>query len=185
MSHTVTVPSDSVARAMSWISTRGVELRPWRDLGDASIEPVDHPVLYLVEPASEPPRCNDLEDWIRLPIDVAELHARADRLIAWSRDVGALYTRVDDDDILRIGDDMVVLSQLEARLMRRLIDSMGQLVLRAELTEAVWPAGPPADHRALDNRIKSLRARLDGFPLRIHTIHARGLILERVPEAPR
>jgi len=84
---------------------------------------------------------------------------------------------------LRVGDDMVVLSRLEARLMRTLIDSMGMLVLRADLVAAVWPDGPPADPRAIDNRIKSVRARLVGFPLRIHTIHGRGLILERVRTA--
>lgn len=181
MSHTATVSGDPVARTLSWIATRGVELRPWNHTTiTVPPDPVDHPVLYLVEPGVEPPRCHECEDWIRLPLDVAELTARADRLIAWSRDAGALYTRVDDDDVLRVGDDMVVLSELEARLVRTLIDSMGMLVLRADLVEAVWPDGPPSDPRALDNRVKSVRARLAGLPLRIHTIHGRGLILERM-----
>ena len=183
MSNTAIASGDSIARTISWISTRGVELRPWNDLSSAPLEPVDHPVLYLVEPGVEPPRCHDCEDWIRLPLEVDELTVRADRLIAWSREAGALYTRVDDDDVLRVGDDMVVLSELEARLMRRLIDSMGMLVLRADLIASVWPSGPPADPRALDNRIKALRSRLVGLPLRIHTIHSRGLILERVRAA--
>lgn len=180
MSHTTVVSGDPVARAISWISTRGVELRPWHGLSRPPSDSPDHPILYLVEPGVEPPPCHDFEDWVRLPLDVTELNTRADRLIAWSREVGSVYTRVDEDDVLRVGDEIVVLSQLEARLMRTLIDSMGMLVLRADLIAAVWPDGEPADPRALYNRVKSLRARLAGLPLRIHTIHSRGLILERV-----
>ena len=182
MSQTIVVSGDPVARALSWIATRGVELRTW-SIGSVSSEPVDHPVLYLVDADAEPPRCRECEDWIRLPLDPADLTARADRLIAWSREAGAVYTRVDEDDVLRVGDEMAVLSHLEARLMRTLIDAMGMLVRRADLIAAVWPDGPPSDPRALDNRVKSLRARLDGLPLRIHTIHSRGLILERVRTA--
>lgn len=58
----------------------------------------------------EPPICGDLEDWVRIPIDVGELTARADRLIAWARDLGTVSTRIDDDDLLWVGDEMVVLS---------------------------------------------------------------------------
>lgn len=194
MSDLKSVARDPIARAISWISTRGVELRTWPPpapdhaaalvaVPPTDLDPsvADHPVLYLVEPGMAPPICRDLEDWVRIPLDLAELNARADRLVAWSRDLGALYTRVDDDDVLRVGDDMVVLSQLESRLMRALIDSMGMLLLRDDLIATVWPDGPPSDPRALDNRVKSLRARLDGLPLQIHTVRGRGLLLERLP----
>lgn len=192
MPDTPTVARDPIARALSWVASRGVEVRPWPPpapdhaaaLVDGapafrgSSEP-SHPVLYLVEPGMEPPICHDLEDWVRIPLDLSELTARADRLVAWSRDLGAVYTRIDEDDLLRIGDAMVVLSPLEARLMRTLIDSMGMLVLREDLVAAVWPDGPPCDPRALDNRIKAVRARIKGLPLCIHTVHGRGLVLER------
>ncbi len=189
MSDTSTVAGDPVARALSWTSTRGVEVRSWPppapDHAAAlsvarSDEAADRarPVLYLVEPGTEPPICHDLEDWVRIPIDVGELTARADRLIAWSQDLGAVFTRIDDDDLLWVGDEMVVLSPLEARLMRTLIESMGMLVLREDLMAAVWPDGPPSDSRALDNRVKAVRARIDGLPLCVHTVHGRGLVLE-------
>jgi len=181
MSDTPTVARDPIARVVSWISTRGVELRPWPDPATPlSPEPADHPVLFLVEPTAESPLCRELEDWVRLPLHVGELTARADRLVARSRELGALYTRVDEDNVLRVGDEMVVLSELEARLMRALVKSMGQLLLREDLVASVWPDAPPSDPRALDNRVKSLRARLDGLPLRLHTIRGRGLLLERV-----
>ena len=185
---------DSVARALSWVSTRGIEVRSWPPAapdhaaaltspGSVDLDPscADHPVLYVVEPGMEPPHCRNLEDWVRIPLDLGELNARVDRLVAWSHDLGAAYTRVDDDDVLRVGDEMVVLSQLEARLMRALIANMGALLLREDLVAIVWPHGPPSDPRALDNRVKYLRAHLSGVPLRIHTVRSRGLLLERLP----
>jgi len=184
-----TTADGQIARALSWISTRGIEIRSWPPptpdhvVDFTSVPPADpadrvQPVLYLVEPGMEPPICRDLEDWVRIPIDVGELTARGDRLIAWSRDLGAVFTRIDDDDLLWVGDEMVVLSPLEARLMRVLIGSMGMLVLREDLMDAVWPDGPPSDPRALDNRVKAVRARISGLPLCVHTVHGRGLVLE-------
>ena len=177
---TPTLATDPVARTLSWIATRGVETKPWtaNDSHPRSEAP-DHPVLYLVEPDAAPPTCDELEDWIRLPLEHDELIARTDRLVARALRSGAAYTRVDDDDVLRVGDDMVALSALEARLMRCLIEAMGTLVLRDDLTATVWPEGPPSDPRALDNRVKSLRKRLDGLPIRLHTVRGRGLLLER------
>jgi hypothetical protein len=183
---------DRVGRAITWITSRGIEVRSWPPAG--AVDPPDHrsqpereraddrrPVLHIVSPGVEPPPCDELEDWVRTPIDVDELTARADRLIARARDLGAARTRVDEDDLLHVGDDLVVLSPLEARLVRALIGSMGRLVSRGELAAAVWPEGPPADPRALDNRVKAVRARIARLPLRIHTVHGRGLVLEQTP----
>jgi hypothetical protein len=188
MSDASPLTRDRVGSTISWIATRGIEVRSWPPPEppdpDRAAGPLDgtdglHPVLFLVEPGCAPPACRDLEDWVRIPIDVDELTARADRLVAWSRDLGAQATVVDEDDLLHVGADLVVLSPLEARLMRALIGSMGRLVPRAELVAAVWPDGPPADPRALDNRVKALRTRIAGVALRIHTVHGRGLVLER------
>jgi hypothetical protein len=173
--------SDPITTTMSWISTRGVETRNWPACGTLPyVGPPDHPILYLVEPGVEPPLCTELEDWARLPIQVDEVIARADRLIARSRSAGTMFTRVDDDDVLRVGDDIVVLSLLEARLMRTLIDNLGSLVGRQALVEAIWLQGPPDDPRALDNRVKAVRKRIEGTGLRIHTVRGRGLLLERM-----
>lgn len=175
------VASEPLTATLSWISTRGVETRPWTfDTDRDAITPPDHPILYLVGAGVEPPLCTELEDWVRQPVEADELVSRADRLIARSRANATMYTRVDDDDLLRVGDDIVVLTELEARLLRVLIDAMGTLVPRQDLIEAVWPDGPPDDPRALDNRIKAVRKRIAQVPLIIHTVHGRGLVLERV-----
>lgn len=168
--------TDPVAVAMSWTASRGIDIRRWPQDGRPIAS--EHPVLYLLAPGAEPPRCGLLEDWLRLPIELDELHARADRLLARAATTGAALIRVDDG-ALHVGDSIVILSEQEERLVRVLIERQGQLVPRGELQRAVWPDGAPADPRALDNRVKTLRARLRGLPLRIHTIRGQGLLLER------
>jgi DNA-binding response OmpR family regulator len=169
---------DRLPVAISWVESRGIETRPWPS--PDGHPHTDHPVLYLVEPGAEAPRCGPLEDWVREPVDTDELFARADRLLVRARELGASLTRVDGDGTLRVGDQIIILSDQEARLMRALLDQVGQLVLREDLTAAVWPDDPPADPRALDNRLKTLRQRLRGVPLKIHTVRGWGLLLEQV-----
>lgn len=168
--------TDPVAVTLSWTASRGIDIRSWPQDGRPTSS--EHPVLYLVPAGAEPPRCGVLEDWLRLPIDLDELHARADRLLARAAHTGAALIRVDEG-ALHVGEHIVILSEQEERLMRALADQPGRLVPRDELQRAVWPDGAPADPRALDNRVKTLRARLRGLPLRIHTIRGQGLLLER------
>lgn len=168
--------SDPVAVAMSWTAARGIDIRRWPDDGRPTSS--GHPVLYLVPAGIEPPRCALLDDWLRLPLDLEELNARSDRLLARAAEVGATLVRVDDGGALHVGDVIVILSEQESRLMRALTERQGQLVLREELHRAVWPDGEPNDARALDNRIKSLRLRLKGLPVQIHTVRGWGLLLE-------
>jgi DNA-binding response OmpR family regulator len=168
--------SDPVAVALSWTAARGIDIRRWPDDGRPASP--DHPVLYLVAADTEPPGCDLLEDWLRLPIDLDELNARADRLLSRAAETGATLIRLDEGGALHVGDVVVILSEQESRLMQALVDNQGQLVLREDLHRVVWPEGAPSDPRALDNRIKSLRLRLKGLPVRIHTVRGWGLLLE-------
>lgn len=180
MSDSTCLASDPVAIALSWISSRGVEMRPSTSAVALGRAAADHPVLHLLDPGVEPPPCSELEDWIRVPIDLDELHSRANRLLARARHMGASLVRVDEAGTLRVGDRIIVLSLQEASLMAVLIEHLGEVVLRDDITEAIWPDGPPHDPRALDNRVKTLRQRIRGVPLRIHTVRGRGLLLERM-----
>lgn len=137
-------------------------------------------MLYLVESHQEPPRSwGELEDWVRLPGDPDEVYERGDRLMVRAAQRGASWTYVDDDDILRVGTDLVPLSPLEAQLVRVLLARIDEVVHRAELEAALWPDGAPADTRALDNRLTRLRRRLGPLPMEIHTVRGRGFLLER------
>lgn len=172
----------ALAPAIRWVASRGVEVvvepRRGRPVPAGA---ADHPTLVLVavgEPA--PQGWGELEDWIRLPSDPAEVYARAQRLIARAEAAGAAWTFVDDDDVLRAGARLVPLGPLEARLVRHLLERADTLVPRRELEAALWPDGAPTDPRALDNRLTRLRRRLQGIPVEILTVRGRGFLLQKV-----
>ncbi|CAN5450212.1 hypothetical protein BH10ACT1_BH10ACT1_32210 [soil metagenome] len=175
--------SDPIAQAVSWISTRGIAVeRLTTSHLELDPEPPDHPVLYLIEPGVLAPMAwTELEDWVRLPADASELYDRADRLLARAARAGRSLTCVDADDLLHVGERLLPLSPLEANLMRLLLVEPGTLVGRAHLEAELWPLGTLPEARALDNRVKRLRRHLEGLPLRIHTVRARGFLLELLP----
>lgn len=175
---------DPAQLALHRIAARGVSVQPWLGHSHADDGPLTCPVLYLVAADDRAPaRWGDLEDWVRLPVESDELHARADRLVSRAALVGAVPMEVDDD-VLRVGDSLVILSPLEGRLLCLLLTRRGESVSREAATAALWPDEPPADTRALDNRLKTLRQRISDLPLRIHTLRGRGLMLSWEPAAP-
>ena len=183
-------PPLDVGPELAWMQALGVEVRSLPEVGAAppagpSGPDLNRPVLYLLDEDVPAPRCTELEDWVRRPLDPAELRARAERLLAMARRREQVRTRsasaqlrLHDDDIVRMGDLAVVLSRQEAMLLRALLDSLGLVVTRDALVDAAWGDRPPHDPRALDNRIRALRLRLDGLPLDIHTIRGRGFMAE-------
>jgi DNA-binding response OmpR family regulator len=62
-------------------------------------------------------------------------------------------------------------------LLARLLDQPGQVVHRTDLHRAGWPTGG-RDQRAVDGRIRSLRRRLVGMGVAIHTVRGVGYLLE-------
>ena len=144
------------------------------------------PRLLVVDPTSAPPASADLlEDWVRSPADPEELAFRRATLAerARRRSGPVVLPVLDDDGILRLGEDWLALSPLETRIVGRLLRDAGAVVRRDELAAAAWPDGPPSDPRALDVRVKVLRKRLALLGLRIHTVAQRGHLLE-VPPYP-
>src|SRR3954447_15870885 len=91
------------------------------------------PIVWIVDRAGDPPAdWSEIEDWIRLPVDQDELLARIDGVEqrALAR---ANRPWIDDDDLLRHGDEWVALSPLEARLLRRLLQLPNTVVPRADI----------------------------------------------------
>lgn len=139
------------------------------------------PRILLVDASAPPPRAvDDLEDWVRLPVDDADLDARIDWLV---RRAGA-HRRVlleVDDGLLRMGDRFVSLAPVEARLMRALVDRFGAVVGRDQLARAGWPDGSPG-RNALDVQVLRLRRRIAGLGLQITTVRSRGYLLGHVTD---
>ena len=135
------------------------------------------PRLLLVEDGSPPPEVQDeLEDWIRVPADEVDLHARVEALDRRRRARSSSAPTLDDDGVLRLGGAWVSLPPVEARLTEALLGRLGAVVSRDALGRAGWPDGVPG-RNALDVHVLRLRRRIQPLGLAIRTVRARGYLL--------
>jgi DNA-binding response OmpR family regulator len=139
-----------------------------------------HARLLLLEGGASPPRPapDGLEDWIRVPADDDDVRARVEWLRQRIEGHAIPSPTVDDDGVVRLGDQLVVLPPVEARLTAALIGCYGSVVSREALARAGWPAGAPG-RNALDVHMLRLRRRLSPVALVIRTVRSRGYLLER------
>jgi hypothetical protein len=136
------------------------------------------PRLLLVENGAPPPRTmDDLEDWMRVPADEVDLHARVENLNRRAQLRIEVPPELDDDGVLRAGDRWVPLPPVEARLASALIDRYRSVVSRETLGRAGWPVGAPG-RNALDVHVLRLRRRIAPLSLAIRTVRGRGYLLE-------
>lgn len=141
------------------------------------------PRLLLISADEAPPvSVDELEDWIRFPLDPAELAIRTETLLERAREVAprAIGLVLDGDGVLHRDDRWVALPPTEARLFAVLLERSGRVVDRAALTDACWPDGAPADERAVDGVVKRLRRRIAPLDVRIHTVAGNGFLLDHV-----
>ncbi|KAA0233306.1 MAG: hypothetical protein JJLCMIEE_00421 [Acidimicrobiales bacterium] len=148
------------------------------------------PRLLVVEPEAAPPlSADELEDWVRVPIDEVDFEARVAGL---RRRYDTHLTRsaaaasgvdlcpgpvLDADGVLRLGAGWVCLPPVEARLAAALLDRLGVVVSREALSRAGWPGKVPA-RNSLDVHVLRLRRRISPLSLVIHTVRSRGYVLE-------
>src|SRR4051794_17511004 len=75
---------------------------PAEELRRAELREHGVPRLLLVEHGAPPPRTpDDLEDWVRVPADEVDLHARVDNLNRRAVSRSELMPELDDDGVLR------------------------------------------------------------------------------------
>lgn len=171
--------SEDVAAA-STFDRLGVELVHWprdearrRSLARAGIAR-----LLLVEPdADAPEQVGVDEDWVRVPADEQELWTRAERLSRLSSALDRELPVLRDGRVLLRGSAAVVLSRSEAVVLGILLESVGSIVSRRELIDALWPDGAPPNSRALDGVIDRLRRRLVGMHLCIRAARGKGFVI--------
>jgi DNA-binding response OmpR family regulator len=136
------------------------------------------PRVLLVEGGAPPPSIGDeLEDWIRVPAEEADLHARVDAIERRARARAPDAPTLDDDGVLRYRGGWVPLPPVEARLTLALLQRSGAVVSRDALARAGWPDGAPG-RNALDVHVLRLRRRLRPLGLAICTVRSRGYLLE-------
>lgn len=124
-------------------------------------------ILYLVREDDDPPiPTGCLEDWVRIPGDDRDLHARLAALELRA----ALHHSppfVDADQRLHHRGSVVALNTNEARLAVALTARFGAEVVDNELLDALsdGPASPPT---SLRGEVGRLRSRLREVNLAIH-----------------
>jgi len=132
------------------------------------------PRLVVVDGDEIPPHPSDeLEDWVRLPADQADVRLRADTLAQRAR--ARLVPSLTAEGVLRFDGQTVVFSPVEARVLAALLDRFGAVVSRRDLTEAAWPGAQP-DRNALDVHISRVRRRLRATGLEVSTVRGRGYL---------
>ncbi|MEU2717243.1 winged helix-turn-helix domain-containing protein [Streptomyces sp. NPDC007205] len=137
------------------------------------------PRMLLVAPHAEPPLSVDpLEDWVRAPVDDADLQARWDALTARV----APRKPVIDGQVLHFRGRRLLLAAGEADLVRVLLASYRTVVSREDLAARIWPAGGIERRNALDVRILRTRRRLAPLGLAIKTVWRRGYLLDVTAE---
>ena len=136
------------------------------------------PRLLLVENGSPPPRTTDeFEDWVRVPADEVDLHARVENLNHKVQSRVELTPELADYGVLRAGTGWVPLPPVEARLTSALLERYRSVVSRDALAKAGWPHGAPG-RNALDVHVLRLRRRIAPLGLAIRTVRSRGYLLE-------
>jgi hypothetical protein len=136
------------------------------------------PRLLLVDDDHEPPEDIDvLEDWVRAGADPLDVDARDLTLfLRASRLPPPAY--FDDDDLLRYGRALVLLSPLETRVAHVLVEHGGHVVSANVVTQAGWPTGSPAPN-TVAIAMRRLRDRLRPAGLVLKVVTSRGWMLER------
>jgi DNA-binding response OmpR family regulator len=140
-------------------------------------------LLFVDDDAITDVHCGELEDWVRSSAGGREIRFRAERLRRHAEALADDRPVLDEHGVLRMGDRWVVIPGVEARLMGRLLDRVGAVVSRTELTRAGWPQRVPA-RNALDVRMMRLRRRVGALGLAIRAVRSRGYMLEVGAVAP-
>ncbi|WP_208027481.1 helix-turn-helix domain-containing protein [Rhabdothermincola sediminis] len=147
----------------------------------AHLEREGRPRLLLLDDGVAPPAPVDcLEDWVRVPAAAEDLRSRVDALAQRFRAHHRASPTLDGDGVLRCGEQWVLLPPVEARLVGALLERMGAVVSREQLSRVGWPGGSPG-RNALDVHVLRSRRRIAPLGLAIRTVRSRGYLLELGP----
>ena len=145
----------------------------------------DTPRLLVVAEGHPPPEeWDELEDWIREPVEPAELDARRAGIRARASR-RRRRPRLDDDGLLWVGDAWVGVPPGQVPMVGLLVDRIGQVVRYEELAGAAESAGASGHIAAVKAHLTRLERRLSPLGLRLRSVRARGCLLELCPEDER
>jgi hypothetical protein len=176
---TTSLASDARAATPTSTSVDGVRLLRWPVDDDtrAALADAGIPCLLLVAPGAAPPQhWDELEDWVRLPLDPSELQGRARTLRRRARAADRPW--FDDDGLLRVGDRWIDLPAGPRAVVELLVRDFGRVVCADELARAYLGTGGSARESARKTMIVRVRQRLTEVGLELHNVRESGYLLD-------
>jgi two-component system OmpR family response regulator len=153
----------------------------------------DVPVLFLSARGDEVDRVLGLDlggdDYVTKPFSTRELVSRVKALLRRSSGStkpavltwGKLRLLVDEHRVF-VGDEEVVLTATELRLLAALLERPNRALGREELADAAYPDARSVSDRTVDSHIRRVRAKLRPFGLDpFETVHGVGFRLGALP----
>jgi len=138
---------------------------------------VGAPRLLVVHPDDDPPQTwDELEDWVREPLDAEEVRARS-RTLARRRLASEPLIVLNSSGVCRVGEQSVIVTPFEQAMLDVLVERVGEPVSRDEVQAAYVRAG--GDGRGFRTALARLRRRLAPLGVQVHSLSSRALMLER------
>ena len=153
------------------------------------------PVIILTAKTEEVDRIVGFElgadDYVTKPFSVKELILRikavikrGDKkkdLVEVERQFGDLVIDVDSHEV-HVDSKQIILTALEFRLLRELVDKRGRVQSRDQLLSEVWGYNSQVTTRTVDTHIKRLREKLGSMGKYVQTIRGVGYKFSRTPD---
>jgi two-component system phosphate regulon response regulator PhoB len=154
------------------------------------------PIIILTAKDDEVDRVVGFElgadDYVTKPFSVRELILRIKavlkrgevnkpELVEVERQFGDLSIDVDSHEV-HVNSELVVLTALEFKLLKQLVDRRGRVQSRDQLLSDVWGYSSEVTTRTVDTHIKRLREKLGLMGKYVQTIRGIGYKFSRTPE---
>ena len=131
------------------------------------------------------------DDYVTKPFSVRELILRVKAVLKRGnvksenlevkRQFGDLVIDIDSHEVF-VNNDLVILTALEFKLLRQLVDRRGRVQSRGQLLSDVWGYSAEVTTRTVDTHIKRLREKLGTMGKYVQTIRGVGYKFSRIPE---
>ena len=131
------------------------------------------------------------DDYVTKPFSVRELILRIKAVLKRGaekketlevqRQFGELIMDIDSHEVF-VNNEQIILTALEFRLLRQLVDRRGRVQSRDQLLSDVWGYSAEVTTRTVDTHIKRLREKLGTMGKYVQTIRGVGYKFSRTPE---
>ena len=131
------------------------------------------------------------DDYVTKPFSVRELILRIKAILKRGeskketlevqRQFGELTMDIDSHEAF-VNNEQIILTALEFRLLRQLVDRRGRVQSRDQLLSDVWGYSAEVTTRTVDTHIKRLREKLGTMGKYVQTIRGVGYKFSRTPE---